>query len=168
METPLSGTSLQSGCNQAVIIHRLPCSLHSRRRPMKFKLRSPGCTAAAFSSAAQAQTEIQWWHSMTAVNGEGGQRPGQELQRQPEQVQDRAHLQGHLRRVLHRGRGRLPRRQCAPHPAGVRGRHRHHDGQQGRHGTGRQGHEGLRREVRPQVLCVPQWPATTPHRAARC
>jgi sn-glycerol 3-phosphate transport system substrate-binding protein len=26
--------------------------------------------AAAFSVTAQAQTEIQWWHSMTAVNGE--------------------------------------------------------------------------------------------------
>jgi sn-glycerol 3-phosphate transport system substrate-binding protein len=26
--------------------------------------------AAAFSLSAQAQTEIQWWHSMTAVNGE--------------------------------------------------------------------------------------------------
>ena len=26
--------------------------------------------AAAFSMSAQAQTEIQWWHSMTAVNGE--------------------------------------------------------------------------------------------------
>ncbi|MDP3653538.1 MAG: sn-glycerol-3-phosphate ABC transporter substrate-binding protein UgpB [Rhodoferax sp.] len=27
-------------------------------------------TAAAFSIPAQAQTEIHWWHSMTAVNGE--------------------------------------------------------------------------------------------------
>ena len=26
--------------------------------------------AAAFSLSSQAQTEIQWWHSMTAVNGE--------------------------------------------------------------------------------------------------
>ena len=26
--------------------------------------------AAALSVSAQAQTEIQWWHSMTAVNGE--------------------------------------------------------------------------------------------------
>ncbi|MEO8122177.1 MAG: sn-glycerol-3-phosphate ABC transporter substrate-binding protein, partial [Rhodoferax sp.] len=26
--------------------------------------------AAVFSLSAQAQTEIQWWHSMTAVNGE--------------------------------------------------------------------------------------------------
>ena len=36
---------------------------------MKFKLALVAC-AAAFSLSAQAQTEIQWWHSMTAVNGE--------------------------------------------------------------------------------------------------
>ena len=26
--------------------------------------------AALFAVSAQAQTEIQWWHSMTSVNGE--------------------------------------------------------------------------------------------------
>ena len=26
--------------------------------------------AALFSLSTQAQTEIQWWHSMTSVNGE--------------------------------------------------------------------------------------------------
>ena len=36
---------------------------------MKFKLAAAAC-AVAMSFAAQAQTEIQWWHSMTAVNGE--------------------------------------------------------------------------------------------------
>ncbi|MFO1192236.1 MAG: sn-glycerol-3-phosphate ABC transporter substrate-binding protein UgpB [Rhodoferax sp.] len=36
---------------------------------MKFKLAALAL-AAAFSTAAQSQTEIQWWHSMTAVNGE--------------------------------------------------------------------------------------------------
>ena len=36
---------------------------------MKFKFAAVA-VAAAFSVAAQAQTEIQWWHSMTAVNGE--------------------------------------------------------------------------------------------------
>jgi sn-glycerol 3-phosphate transport system substrate-binding protein len=29
-----------------------------------------GVLAIAFTTGAQAQTEIQWWHSMTAVNGE--------------------------------------------------------------------------------------------------
>ena len=36
---------------------------------MKFKFAAVAF-AAAFSVAAHAQTEIQWWHSMTAVNGE--------------------------------------------------------------------------------------------------
>ena len=36
---------------------------------MKFKLAALAM-ASAFAVSAQAQTEIQWWHSMTAVNGE--------------------------------------------------------------------------------------------------
>src|SRR3954466_1147673 len=36
---------------------------------MKFKLAAL-LAAASFSLSAQAQTEIQWWHSMTAVNNE--------------------------------------------------------------------------------------------------
>ena len=36
---------------------------------MNFKIAAVAL-AAAFSVSAQAQTEIQWWHSMTAVNGE--------------------------------------------------------------------------------------------------
>jgi sn-glycerol 3-phosphate transport system substrate-binding protein len=36
---------------------------------MKLKLAALAL-ASAFSLAAQAQTDIQWWHSMTAVNGE--------------------------------------------------------------------------------------------------
>ena len=36
---------------------------------MNFKIAAVAL-AAACSVSAQAQTEIQWWHSMTAVNGE--------------------------------------------------------------------------------------------------
>jgi sn-glycerol 3-phosphate transport system substrate-binding protein len=36
---------------------------------MKLKF-AAAAVAAVFSLSAQAQTEIQWWHSMTAVNGE--------------------------------------------------------------------------------------------------
>jgi sn-glycerol 3-phosphate transport system substrate-binding protein len=36
---------------------------------MNFKIAAVAL-AAAFSVSAQAQTEVQWWHSMTAVNGE--------------------------------------------------------------------------------------------------
>ena len=62
---------------------------------------------------------------------------------------------------------RVPRRQRAPHPAGVRGRHRHHDGEQGRDRAGRQGDEGRRREVRPEPPTCPPWPATTRRRTAQ-
>ncbi|WOI46087.1 sn-glycerol-3-phosphate ABC transporter substrate-binding protein UgpB [Acidovorax sp. BLS4] len=38
---------------------------------MQFKhLAAAAAIAASFCATAQAQTEIQWWHSMTAVNGE--------------------------------------------------------------------------------------------------
>ena len=38
---------------------------------MRFKtLAVASALAATFFGSAQAQTEIQWWHSMTAVNGE--------------------------------------------------------------------------------------------------
>ena len=38
---------------------------------MRFKtLALTMALAATFATTAQAQTEIQWWHSMTAVNGE--------------------------------------------------------------------------------------------------
>ena len=81
-----------------------------------------------------------------------GQWPGQGLQRQPEGIQGRAGVQGHLPRILCCRHSRLPRRQRAAHPAGVRGRHRQHDGQQGRHHPGDRGDEDRRREVRPQRL----------------
>ena len=105
---------------------------------MRFKtLALASALAATLFAPAQAQTEIQWWHSMTGRQRRMGQRPGQAVQREPEGLQGRADLQGHLRRIddgRHRG---LPRRQRAAHPAGVRGRHRHHDGHQGRHHAGR-------------------------------
>jgi sn-glycerol 3-phosphate transport system substrate-binding protein len=37
---------------------------------MTFKFTALAFAAALSATAAQAQTEIQWWHSMTAVNGE--------------------------------------------------------------------------------------------------
>ena len=37
---------------------------------MKLKFAAACALAVAFTLPAQAQTEIQWWHSMTAVNGE--------------------------------------------------------------------------------------------------
>ena len=37
---------------------------------MKFKVLAFGLLTLACSGPTRAQTEIQWWHSMTAVNGE--------------------------------------------------------------------------------------------------
>ncbi|HEX6529600.1 MAG TPA: extracellular solute-binding protein, partial [Burkholderiales bacterium] len=38
---------------------------------MKFKVIAAAAAAALLASAAQAQTEIQWWHSMTGANNTG-------------------------------------------------------------------------------------------------
>ena len=56
------------------------------------------------------------------------QRFRQGLQREPEGIQGRPGLQGHLSRVDGGGDRGLPRRQRAGHPAGVRGRHGDDDG----------------------------------------
>ena len=93
----------------------------------------PQCCAPR---SAQAQTEIQWWHSMTGALGDTVNELADRLQRQPEGIQGGAGLQGQLSRVDDRGDRRVPRRQRAAHPAGVRGRHRHHDGGQGRDHAG--------------------------------
>ena len=53
------------------------------------------------------------------------------------------------------GDRRLPRRQRARHPAGVRGRHRDDDGEQGRHRAGRQGDEGRRARSSIPAAYVP-------------
>ena len=37
---------------------------------MKFKVLAFGLLTLACSDPTRAQAEIQWWHSMTAVNGE--------------------------------------------------------------------------------------------------
>ena len=97
-----------------------------------------------------------------------GQRPGQGIQCQPEELQGRAHLQGQLRRIDDRGSGRLPLGQCAAHPAGLRGRHSDDDGQQGRGHAGRQDDGGRRLQVRPRLPTCRQSPATTPPRPGRC
>ena len=47
------------------------------------------------SVAAQAQTEIQWWHSMTGAHNDRVNEFAKRLQREPEGLQGRARLQGH-------------------------------------------------------------------------
>ncbi len=99
---------------------------------------------------AQAVTEIQWWHAMTGAQQRPRQRARQEIQRQPERLQGHAGLQGQLSRGDGRGDRRVPRRQRAAHPAGVRGRHGDDDGGQGRDQAGLRGDGRGRREVRSE------------------
>ncbi len=81
----------------------------------------------------------------------GGQTR-QRFQCVAERLQDRPDLQGRLRRYAQRRDRRLPGRQCPRHHAGVRGRHRDHDGGQGCRQTGVRTDEGRGREIRSEIL----------------
>ncbi len=94
---------------------------------------------AGVATAAQAVTEIQWWHAMTGANNDRVNNARQALQRKPERIQGQRGLQGQLSRGDGRGDRRVPRRQRAAHPAGVRGRHGDDDGGQGRDQAGVRG-----------------------------
>jgi sn-glycerol 3-phosphate transport system substrate-binding protein len=113
---------------------------------------APAWRSALGALPAQAQTEIQWWHSMTAVNNEWVNDLAKDFNASQKDYKIVPTYKGSLRRVHDRCRGRLPRRQCAAHPAGVRGGHRHHDGQQGRDRARGPGDEGRRLQVRPRGL----------------
>ena len=101
---------------------------------------------------ARAQTEIQWWHSMTGALGERVTEIADGFNAQPEGLQGRAGLQGFLSGIDDGRDRRLPRRHGAAHRAGVRGRHGHDDERQGRHRARLPADEGIRREVRPEGL----------------
>ena len=97
-------------------------------------LLSSVAAAAVLASApgASAQTEIQWWHAMGGNLGETVNELAAGFNKTPDRVQGRAGLQGLLHRDPDRRDRRLPRQAGAAHRAGVRGRHRQHDGRQGR------------------------------------
>ncbi len=97
------------------------------------------------------------------------QQAGRGLQRFPEGLQGRRQLQGPVRRHHERRHRGLPRRQRPAHPAGLRGRHRHHDGRQGRDQAGRPADGGRGREVRPEKpTCRRSRAITRPPRARCC
>ncbi len=73
---------------------------------------------------------------------------GRGVQRLAEGLQGRPRLQGRLRRHAQRRHRRVPRGPGAPHPAGVRGRHRHHDGCDRRREARARAHEGSWRNLR--------------------
>ena len=80
--------------------------------------------------------------------GREGGRDRRRLQRVPVGLQDHARLQGQLHRDHDRRHRRVPRQAAAAHRAGLRGRHGHHDGRQGRHLSGLRADEGRGRSVR--------------------
>ncbi len=93
----------------------------------------------------------------------------QRFQRFAERLQDRPELQGQLRRYAQCRDRRLPRRERAGHHAGVRGRHRDHDGGQGRRQTGLRPDEGSRaRSSIPNPICRRSPDITRPRRARCC
>jgi hypothetical protein len=63
------------------------------------QLKQLALTAAiAFGACvpAHAQTEIQWWHSMSAALGDWVNDLAKQFNASQKEVQDRAHLQGHV------------------------------------------------------------------------
>ena len=163
IDTKLDGSCCDPHDPTHCRITELPTYHDSQTPRRRSLLASPVCQAGA-----QAQTEIQWWHSMGGALGEWVNDLSQGFNASQKDLQDRAHLQGQLRRVDDGRDRRLPGRQRAAHPAGVRGRHGHHDGQQGRDRAGGRGHENGRREVRPETPMCPPWPVTTRRPTARC
>jgi len=58
-----------------------PIRPRTRGEPMRIKVLAAALAAAGLvSTNAQAQTEIQWWHSMGRRAGRGAQRPRQQVQ----------------------------------------------------------------------------------------
>ena len=93
---------------------------------------SAAATLLALAGPAQAQTEIQWWHSMTGALGEWVNDLAKDFNASQKDYKVVPTYKGSVRRVVDRRDRRLSRRQRAAHPAGVRGRHRDDDGQQRR------------------------------------
>ena len=121
-----------------------------------------------FAASAQAVIEIQWWHSMTRQARRQGQRARHRSSTRARTTTRSCPSSRAVRRVDGGGDRRLPRRQRAAHPAGVRGRHGDDDGGQGRDQAGLPGDGGGGREVRSEGVPAAPWPATTPTRRASC
>ena len=89
-------------------------------------------------AAAPAQTEIQCWHSMGGALGDKVNDLANKFNASRRTTTRSCPcFKGTLSRVDDRGDRRVPRRQRAAHPAGLRGRHRDDDGRQGRDRPGR-------------------------------
>ena len=100
--------------------------------------------------------------------GREGRRDRRRIQRIPVRLQGDARLQGQLHRNHDRRHRGVPRQAAAAHRAGLRGRHRQHDGREGRHLSRLRadGGRGARRST-PATTWL-RSPATTPTPRATC
>ena len=123
----------------------------------------------ASAHGAAAQTEIQWWHAMGGALGEAVNELADELQQAPDRVQGRCRsTRAPIPRPLTAAIAAFRARQRAAHRAGVRGRHRHHDGRQGRGQSGLPADGGRQGAVRSQGLSSARSTATTRRPTASC
>ena len=120
------------------------------------------------TAAAQAQTEIQWWHSMTGALNDRVNEFAKGFNESQKDYKVVAGLQGPVSRVDGRRDRGVPRGQRAAHPSGVRGRHGDDDGGEGRDQAGPGGDARGRREVRSRSPTSAPSPATTRPARARC
>lgn len=89
----------------------------------------------AVSTQALAATEIPFWHSMEGELGKEVDSTADRFNQSHSDVKIVPVYKGNYEQSPGGGHRRLPLRQGAGDPAGLRGGHRHHDGQQG-HQTG--------------------------------
>ncbi len=123
-----------------------------RRMKTMLKVIAAAALIAAYGTAANAATEITWWHAM---GGELGKKLD-EIVAGYNASQDKYQVDRDLQGLLsgdHDGGDRgVPRAPAARHRAGLRGRHRHHDGRQGRDLSGLQADEGHRARLGSEGL----------------
>ena len=92
-----------------------------------FALAVASALAATLTIPAQAQTEIQWWHSMDGGLNDWVNDLAKNFNASQKEYKIVPMYKGELRPVAGRRHRRLSRRQCAGHPAGLRSRHGHDD-----------------------------------------
>ena len=114
---------------------------------------------AAFASAllaaaaqAQAVTEIQWWHAMTGANNDRVNALAKQFNDSQSDYKVTAVYKGSYPEAMAASDRGVPRGQRAGAAAGIRGRHRHDDGGQGRDQAGLRGDGRSGREVRSEGL----------------
>ncbi len=136
---------------------------------MRFKtLTLLAALAATLAIPAQAQTEIQWWHSMTAVNGEWVNDLAKQFNESQKEF-----------RVVPTYKGSYDESMTAAIAAFRAGNAPHilqvfevgtatMMASKGVDRSGGPGHEGRRRRSSTRTPTSRRWPATTPRPTARC